>query len=464
MKRKETMESNKVIEFRSVSETLGKLRLSEKKVLIPEMNRIAAHLISAAFRSFGINAQVLKTYRGLDLGKKYTSGKECYPCQVTLGDILCFAKEERERLGDAFNAEDYIYFMPESDGPCRFGLYNKYQRIVLDSFPGLKKLKISSVTTKDGYSMAGLLEKGKVPGFKKAGFLSLVVADIMDRLTWRVRPYEKEQGMTDAFIEQAMHRMAGSFQTYGAGNSFDPVLAELDGVLEEAKGIMDPKISPKPLIGMVGEIFLRMHRDSNQDLIRTLEKYGAEVENASMSEWVKYVSYEGLRQARKSLALNLRLLRLPQIKTCAKEILNFGMNLLFQEKTQKALYRRAQKITDLAGDHKISHLERTLDASGVFSFDVSTEACLSIAGIIHCAREGYNGVVNVYPFTCMPSITTSAIVRPLMNERQFPYLDTSYDGSFQPNREASLRTFMYQAQQHFMQHGRKMAGNHTAPS
>ncbi|MCX5879722.1 MAG: CoA activase, partial [Deltaproteobacteria bacterium] len=108
--------------------------------------------------------------------------------------------------------------------------------------------------------------------------------------------------------------------------------------------------------------------------------------------------------------------------------------------------------------------ERTLDASEVFSFDVSTEACLSIAGIIHCAREGYNGVVNVYPFTCMPSITTSAIVRPLMNERQFPYLDTSYDGSFQPNREASLRTFMYQAQQHFMQHGRKMAGNHTAPS
>lgn len=367
------MESNEIIEFGSVSETLGKLSLGEKKILIPEMNRIAAHLISAAFRSFGINAQVLKTYRGLDLGKKYTSGKECYPCQVTLGDILCFAKEEREKLGDAFNAKDYIYFMPESDGPCRFGLYNKYQRIVLDSFPGLKRLKISSVTTKDGYSLAGLLEKEKVPGFKKAGFLSLVVADIMDRLTWRVRPYEKEQGMTDAFIEQAMHRMAGSFETYGAGNSFDPVLAELDGVLEEAKGIMDPKISPKPLIGIVGEIFLRMHRDSNQDLIRTL------------------------------------------------------------------------------------------DASGVFSFDVSTEACLSIAGIIHCAREGYNGVVNVYPSTCMPRITTSAIVRPLMNERQFPYLDTPYDGSFQPNREASLRTFMYQAHQHFMRHGIKMAGNHTAP-
>jgi len=179
---------------------------------------------------------------------------------------------------------------------------------------------------------------------------------------------------------------------------------------------------------------------------------------------VNYVSYAGLRQAKKSLALNLRLLRFSQIKTCAKDILNFGMNLLFQERTQNALYKRAQKITDLAGDHKISHLEKTLNRSGLFSFDVSTEACLSIAGILHCAREGYNGVVNVYPLTCMPSITTSAIMRPLMSELQFPYLDTPYDGSLQPNREASLRTFMYQAQQHFIQHGRKMAGNHDAKS
>jgi len=453
------METSNVIELRPMSATVGKFHLGKKKVLIPEMNRMTAHLFAATFRSFGIEAQVLETYGGLDLGKKYTSGKECFPCQVTLGDILCFAKEERKRLGPAFNPEDYIYFMPESEGPCRFGLYNKYQRIVLDSFPGLKKLKISSVTTKDGYSVEGLLEEERVLSFKKAGFLSVVAADILDRLTWRVRPYEKEQGMTDAFMEQAMHRMVRSFETYGAAKAFDPVLSELDEILEEAKGIIDPKISPKPLIGIVGEIFLRMHRNSNQDLIKVLEKYGAEVENASVSEWVNYVSYAGLRQERKNLALNLRLLRLADVKVCAKEILNFGMNLLFQERTQKELYRRAQKITDLAGDHKISHLENTLDRSGIFSFDVSTEACLSIAGILHCAREGYNGVVNVYPFTCMPSITTSAVVRPLLSEWQFPYLDTSYDGSFQPNREASLRTFMYQAHQHFIQHGRKMTGN-----
>jgi predicted nucleotide-binding protein (sugar kinase/HSP70/actin superfamily) len=81
---------------------------------------------------------------------------------------------------------------------------------------------------------------------------------------------------------------------------------------------------------------------------------------------------------------------------------------------------------------------------------------VSIPSILHCAADGYHGVVNVYPFTCMPSTTTSAVVRPLMNEWRFPFLDTPYDGSCQPGREAAIRTFMYQAQQHMERNGRKI--------
>jgi predicted nucleotide-binding protein (sugar kinase/HSP70/actin superfamily) len=457
------MKSNTVIAFRSSAQTVGKFHLGQRKVLLPEMNRISAGLLAATFRAFGIEAQVLKTYGGLELGKKYTSGKECYPCQVTLGDILGFVEEERKRLGQAFRPEDYVYFLPESDGPCRFGLYNKYQRLVLDSLPGLDRLKICSMTTTDGYSLAGLLDREKILEFKKAGFFAVVVADILDRLVWRVRPYEKEPGLTDAFLDRAVQRLADTFEALDGGNSFEPVLEELEGFLAEARGLIDPQIPQKPLIGIVGEIFLRMHRDSNQDLIRVLEKYGAEVENASMAEWVNYVSYERLREAKKNLTLHLRLLHLPQIRDCAREILDFGMNLLYQERSQQAVYRRAQKIIDLAGDHRIAHLDKTLNRSGIFSFDVRTESCLSIAGILHCAEAGYNGVVNVFPFTCMPSITTSAIVKPLLSERKFPYLDAPYDGSFQPGREAALSTFLYQARRHLECHGRKPPKDRTVP-
>ena len=103
----------------------------------------------------------------------------------------------------------------------------------------------------------------------------------------------------------------------------------------------------------------------------------------------------------------------------------------------------------------MAHLEDTLKEKDLYSFDAGTEACLSIPGILEYAREGYNGVVNVYPFTCLPSTATSAIVKPLMDKVGVPYLDTPYDSSFQPGREAAIRTFMYQARQHFNRHGRK---------
>ena len=82
------------------------------------------------------------------------------------------------------------------------------------------------------------------------------------------------------------------------------------------------------------------------------------------------------------------------------------------------------------------------------------EACLSIATALEHAHKGYNGIVNIFPFTCMPSSLTSSIAKPLMPKLNVPYIDVSYDGSFQPGREAALRTFMYQAYQHFNTHGR----------
>jgi hypothetical protein len=41
-----------------------------------------------------------------------------------------------------------------------------------------------------------------------------------------------------------------------------------------------------------------------------------------------------------------------------------------------------------------------------------------------------------------------------MQELGFPFLDTPYDDSIQPNRETAIRTFMYQARQHWQRLGR----------
>jgi len=48
----------------------------------------------------------------------------------------------------------------------------------------------------------------------------------------------------------------------------------------------------------------------------------------------------------------------------------------------------------------------------------------------------------------MPSTICASILKPLLLEKRIPYLDAPYDGTYQPNREIALRTFLYQARQH----------------
>lgn len=449
------MQSSNVINFKSFGEKVGRFNFRERTCLIPEMNRLGSHLLAANFRGFGIRAKVLETFEGLDLGKEYTSGKECFPCQITMGDILYFMKNESARLGERFTPEDYLYFLPEADGPCRFGMYNKYQRIVLDSFPELSGLKIGALSTADGYSVSGIIEKERVTDLRKSSYMALVVGDILDRLLWRIRPYEKEPGLADLVVDKGLEFMSSAFERFGHRLDFDQVLKRLEAVVEEGKKIIDQDLPQRPLIGMVGEIYLRTHVKANQDVIRVLEKYGAEVVNASVSEWVNYTSYERYRDIKKSMRFSLKQFRLDRMKTLAKELLNYGGDLYYQEFRQRQAYRRINRLIDLAPEHRVAHLEDVLKKDDLYSFDLGTEACLSIAAMVEYVHEGYNGLVNVYPFTCMPSITTSAIIRPLMNRLRVPYLDTPYDSSTQPGREAAIRTFMYQAEQHFKRYGRK---------
>ncbi len=440
--------------FRVMAERLGRFNVQGKRFLIPEMNPMNSHLLAGVFQSYDVPAEVMETYTGLDLGKKHTSGKECFPCVVTLGDVLYFMEGEQKRLGERFNPDNYIYFMPEANGPCRFGMYNKYHRIILDSIPGLEKVKITALNSDDAYDLRGLIPNEKMIEFRKAGFLSIVVGDVLDRLLWRARPYEKSEGITDDFILRARMKLAESFARNSSKGDLSQILLDLEEIVRQAKGLMDPNIPRKPLIGIIGEIYVRTHVKSNQDTIRVLEKYGAEAVNASIGEWINYTTYDQFRLARKDFRLHLKNLQLKEAKKDFLKYLKYGLNLLYQYAQQRKVYRTVRKYVDIIEDHKIGHLDNLLKENNAFSFEVGTEACLSIPSALVEARHGYNGVVNIFPFTCMPSNLTASITKPLMGKLHVPYIDVSYDGSFQPGREAALRTFMYQASQHFKANGR----------
>ncbi len=434
--------------FETLRANVGKFDLASKTLLMPEMSRAGSCLLAAVFRGFGITVQLMETYTGLHLGKQLTSGKECFPCQVTLGDVLAHLGKEKARLGSSFRPEDYLYFMAEANGPCRFGMYNKLHRIILDAVDGLSNIRIASITSKDSYAVGGLMAPEARRDFRRTGYLAVVIGDVLDRILWRTRPYEKEKGLAEARFEESLEVMRRAVGAHGRQKRFRPILDTLEDIARRARTLIDPAIPPKPLIGMIGEIYLRSHRPSNQEIVRLLEEHGAEVVNASIAEWINYVSYESMRKDRRELNLAFRRGDPAALWRHGKSWLLHATEITYQYLRQHQVYRRVRKHLPVHLDHRIGHIERRLDGDRLFSFAVGTEACLSIGGALEYAAAGFDGIVNVFPFTCMPSTMTSAVLKPIMDRAQLPYMDSAYDGAFQPNREAVVRTFMYQAHQH----------------
>jgi predicted nucleotide-binding protein (sugar kinase/HSP70/actin superfamily) len=453
----ETIENPLPGDFARFTGNVGRIEIKDRTVLIPDMAPFAARLVAASLRAFGVKAQVMDTYTGLQLGKEFCSGKECFPCQVTLGDILYHLHQERKRLGPAFSAGNYVYFLPTADGPCRFGMYNKYQRLILDSFPEYRDITISCISTEDDYSASGILSERDVNRFRKLGYVVLVIADILDRMTWRVRPYENHPGETDAFVRETLAAMIDAIEMHGSALRLKPLYAILEEAARTLTAFIDKSQPRRPRIGIVGEIYVRSHTRSNQDIVRQIERYGGEAVVSSVVEWINFIFvYHAHTRRRKMMNDCLR----RQYRTAVTHCIGWVQQTIengFLNSVQTRIYRRVRTHLDIQPDHSIRRIEQQLDDDKLFSFRLYTETAVSIGASLEYIHDGFDGIVNVFPFTCLPGLTGSAIMNPLFNQLQIPYLDLACDGTAQPDRETAIRTFLYQAMQHL---DRKQAENH----
>ena len=90
-----------------------------KTLYIPRMSVDGAAAMAAAFRSLGVNGQLVpeSDAHSLDLARKSTIGEECYPEIVTIGNFLKIIES------DDFDPDNTAFLMPTAGGPCRFGQY-----------------------------------------------------------------------------------------------------------------------------------------------------------------------------------------------------------------------------------------------------------------------------------------------------------------------------------------------------
>ena len=201
---------------------------------------------------------------------------------------------------------------------------------------------------------------------------------------------------------------------------------------EEAGGTFNCipiKQTRKPIIGLVGEIYLRNNRYSNNFLIEKLEALGCEVRLAVFTEWVNYTT----------LTYRLDSINYRRIKGVVGSIIQAYIQHRDEHKITKRFVRYLQIDEELPIEKIIQRAQPYLPV------EVRGEAALSIGKAIDFVGRGASGIVNCMPFNCMPGTVVSSLSSKIAEDLGgVPWLNISYEGLQDTGEETKLEAFVDQ--------------------
>lgn len=373
--------------------------LAGKTVYIPTMGEGSPEAFAAVFRWLGIEARLTppSNERTRELGGKFTNGDECYPAKITVGDFLRVIEQP------GFDPARTAFFMPTAEGPCRFGQYAPFLRKTLrDADYG--DVQVLSPTSENGYA-----DLGDISGpFMRAAWRVLVAADTLHRALLKTRPYESNPGITDGVFQESLRDLCDTIENSCAetGCQLRSLVDCMTRARDRFRHLPTRYDGEAPLIGVVGEIFCRLHTFSNEDLIRKLESYGAETWLSHIAEWVAYTNAEQTRK-----------LRLTG-RSLSWEMVKAHLRSHIQRSDEHAL--TAPFHEDFVG-YEEPEIEEVLELAWPYlpSSGALGEMVLSVGKAAYLAKHGADGVIDISPFTCMNGIVSEAI---------YPKLSQAYGG------------------------------------
>jgi predicted CoA-substrate-specific enzyme activase len=415
---REGQKAQKMSEYKAPVNRIG----IKKKLYIPYMAD-GAYGIQAGFQASGIDAELIPEpdEESLKLGRRYTSGKECFPCIITTGDMVKITKRPD------FNKDDSAFFMPSSSGPCRFGQYNRYHRLILDEL-GYKDIPVYA-PDQDG---AFYSELGAVGGnAQRFAWWGIVSIDLLEKRLRETRPYEKNPGDSERVYWECVHKACDAIRERRLPSK------EMAYAKNAFKSIPIYSVGNRPIVGIVGEIYVRSNRFSNLNLIKQLEALGAEVKMPGISEWIYYTNVVSKKKGWK----------LGNYRDLAKTVIND----VFQKKDERKLENILNG--DLRSGHEPSIKDLIKLASPYIHDSFEGEAVLSVGKTLDFINKGANGIVNAMPFTCMPGTVVNAVLKKVREEhKNIPYLNMVYEGLEDTNSKTRMEAFVYQAREFMERH------------
>ena len=401
-------------------------REPKRTVFVPYMDD-HGYILAAAMRYHNQPAEQLplSDEKTLEIGRKYTTGKECYPCIITTGDIM------KKALSPDFDPGRSAFLMPTAFGPCRFGQYNKFHRILLDEL-GFQQVPIVILDQTKEFEKD---LKNFGANFKKLAWKGIIFVDSIQKLLHQIRPFEVNKGETDALYEYYLKKAEDYVES---GRGLLPLALEARRAFE---AIPTDRSQPRPLVGIVGEIFVRSNQFSNNFIVRSVEELGGEVVLPPMEEWINYIN-----QVRKEDFLIDK-----EMKGFLVELITEVVQHSYRERMLAPFRGAIRHFYHESSTRHIFHLARPyLDST------IRGEAVLSMGRVVEYALENFDGVINVTPFNCMPGNIVNTLLEPFRRDYDnIPVLKLAYDGLEQTSELTRVEAFMHQAKEYAQRKMRK---------
>ena len=395
------------------------------KLYIPYMGD-GAYGVEACFRAYGQPAEVMPIADEDTLlqGREFTTGKECLPCAITTGDMVKVVKTK------GFQPDKAAFFMPGSSGPCRFGMYNCMHRLVLKQAGAADANVISPNQDVRFYKqLAKNIDGSSTTSFIKDIWVAVIGIDLLHKVILRLRPFAKDPGSAQQLYQQSIKRWTKAVE---ARTGLSKRIKLMESIAGQFARLELDHVVRKPRIGIVGEIYVRSHPFANMNIIARLEELGAACDLAPLAEWIYYTNF-----TRSCAAKRKRQLR---------ELFNNSAQNWLQHKIERKLAMPLEKKFGTLAEKPVEHVIKLAQPYLHQSFE--GEAILSVGKTIEYFTEGAGGVVNVMPFTCMPStIVSSQTMRISADCDGMPILNLSFDGQEDSTLTTRLEAFVEQVRQ-----------------
>lgn len=250
-------------------------KLNDKTLLFPCFDPLNAKLIEAVLIKEGVDTRMVPlTGKTIQLGLRTNKG-QCIPVNLIAQSYIDYIEE------NFLDPAQTAVWCFESHVACNIRMYPQMIRGIMEAAGnGMEKVDvyIGNISMND-ISMQASIE----------AYFAHMFGGMLRKIGCKIRPYEKEKGMTDKAIAEALNIF---YNTLLGGRNKDDDLAKVIGMFKKIETIP----AKRPKVAVFGDMYARDNDVFNQNLIHCIEEYGGEVITTPFNEFAKLVADPYIRR------------------------------------------------------------------------------------------------------------------------------------------------------------------------